>query len=476
MKLPEDFLAQMRALLGADAEAFLQAASQDDASVSLRQNRRKCSLLPFENAQPVPWCPGGFYLDKRPTFTLDPLFHAGAYYVQEASSMFLYQVVQEALRILPPHDGPLRVLDLCAAPGGKSTLLIDALPDDAVLVANEVVHTRANILAENLSKWGYPHVLVTEAKPEDLPGTYDLILTDVPCSGEGMFRKDSQAVEQWNVANVRMCAARQREIVQSIWPRLRPGGCLVYSTCTFNTAENEENVTWIADTLGAEVLAVDTRASLGRSLDELGITASLLPDAPALPVARFMFHRSRGEGLFMALLQKNSSNLAGVAGASFAGASRKDKNRRLAPVKTGRERLWPMDCLRDAETFQTVEVQPGRYHAMSASVKDLYDVFAKARVRMHLAGITLGELKGRDLVPDAVLALSQQLDRQQLVCTEVDTKTALDYLRRSAVTLNTNLPRGYVLLCYHGLPLGWAKHLGNRANNLYPNDWRIRTL
>lgn len=464
MKLPEDFLAQMRALLGTDAEAFLQAASQDDASVSLRLNRRKCSVPPFGDAQPVPWCPGGFYLDKRPTFTLDPLFHAGAYYVQEASSMFLYQVVQEALRILPPHDGPLRVLDLCAAPGGKSTLLIDALPDDAVLVANEVVHTRANILAENLSKWGYPHVLVTEAKPEDLPGTYDLILTDVPCSGEGMFRKDSQAVEQWSMANVRMSAARQREIVQAIWPRLRPGGCLIYSTCTFNTAENEENVTWIADTLGADVLPVDTSVSLGRSLDELGITASLLPDAPVLPVARFMFHRSRGEGLFMALLQKKDQSVTD------------DKKRRPAPSKLAKVKLWPMDCLRDAEAFQTVEVQPGRYHAMSASVKELYDAFAKARVRMHSAGIALGEMKGSDLIPAASLALSQQLERRQVLCAEVDTKTALDYLRRSAVTLNTNLPRGYVLLCFHGLPLGWVKHLGNRANNLYPNDWRIRTL
>ncbi|MBO5718787.1 MAG: SAM-dependent methyltransferase, partial [Bacteroidales bacterium] len=164
-QLPDDFIRQMRSLLGDDADAFLQAASQDDASVSVRLNRRKAAPLSFEETTPVTWCPQGYYLSERPSFTLDPLFHAGAYYVQEASSMFLWTAVQQALRVMEAENRPLKVLDLCAAPGGKSNLLLDVLPEGSVWVANEIVHSRANILAENLTKWGYPHVIVTEAKP-----------------------------------------------------------------------------------------------------------------------------------------------------------------------------------------------------------------------------------------------------------------------------------------------------------------------
>nr|MBQ5604624.1 rRNA cytosine-C5-methyltransferase [Bacteroidales bacterium] len=459
-QLPDDFIRQMRSLLGDDADAFLQAASQDDASVSIRLNRRKAAPLSFVETTPVTWCPQGYYLSERPSFTLDPLFHAGAYYVQEASSMFLWTAVQQTLRVMEAENRPLKVLDLCAAPGGKSTLLLDVLPEGSVLVANEIVHSRANILAENLTKWGYPHVIVTEAKPEDLCGTYDLILTDVPCSGEGMFRKDDQAVEHWNLGNVEMCAARQREILQAVWPRLRPGGCLIYSTCTFNTAENEENIAWIASHLGADVLSVDTEKLLGKSFDDLGITPSLKGD---LPSARFMFHRSRGEGLFMALLQKFSDH--------EAAASRQAK----LSVKTCKMPEPAQRMLQSSDDFVCVEVA-GRYHAMSAEVLSLYDGLAKSKVRMHQAGIALGEIKGKDFIPDAALALSLALKQDAVSLASVDKERALSYLRREAIVLDANVPRGYAILQYEGQNLGWIKNLGNRANNLYPNEWRIRKL
>ena len=475
MMLPEDFVRQMQSLLGDDADAFLQAATQADASVSIRLNRRKASPLPFSDASPlpfsdttpVPWCPYGYYLAERPSFTLDPLFHAGAYYVQEASSMFLWMAVQEALRAMQAENRPLKVLDLCAAPGGKSTLLIDALPEGSILVANEIIHSRANILAENLTKWGYPNVIVTEAKPEDIDGTYDLILTDVPCSGEGMFRKDAQAVSHWNLGNVDMCASRQREILEAIWPRLRPGGCLIYSTCTFNTAENEENVAWIAQQLGAEVIPVDTLSSLGKTQEELGIVSSLSsPSAlqdKTLPVARFMFHKTRGEGLFMALLQKSSED-----------AVSHSRQAKLS-VKTCKMPETAAKMLCQAENYACVEVS-GHYHAMSPEVLSIYDAFAKRKLRMHMAGICLGEVKGKDFIPDAALALSLALRQEAVSVAQVDKETALSYLRREAIVPTADLSRGYAILQYEGQNLGWIKNLGNRANNLYPNEWRIRNV
>lgn len=469
MMLPDDFIRQMRSLLGDDADAFLQAATQDDASVSIRLNRRKTAHvstadLPLADAKPVPWCPLGHYLSERPSFTLDPLFHAGAYYVQEASSMFLWTALQQALRLMQAEERPLKVLDLCAAPGGKSTLLLDVLPEGSILVANEIVHTRANILAENLTKWGYPNVIVTEAKPEDLEGTYDLILTDVPCSGEGMFRKDAQAVEHWNLGNVEMCASRQRDILEAIWPRLRPGGCLIYSTCTFNTAENEENVAWIASHLGAEIMPVDTAHLLGKNYEDLGIVSALSAASDkhdaSLPVARFMFHRSRGEGLFMALLQKHDEDIHTTRATKIA-------------VKTLKMPETAAKVLREPERYACVEIA-GRYHAMSPEVLALYDVLAKRKVRMHMAGICLGELKGKDFIPDAALALSTDLSQQELAVASLEKELALSYLRREAILPPGDLPRGYVLMQYQGYNLGWIKHLGNRANNLYPNEWRIR--
>lgn len=256
-----------------------------------------------------------------------------------------------------------------------------------------------------------------------------------------------------------MCAARQREILQAVWPRLRPGGCLIYSTCTFNTAENEENIAWIASHLGAEVLSVDTENILGKSFSDLGITPSLKGD---LPAARFMFHRSRGEGLFMALLQKHPSQ---------------DTQQRASKLSVKTVKMPPMaaQLLRDAQAYHCVEVG-GRYHAMSAEVLAVYDALAKSKVRMHQAGIALGEIKGKDFIPDAALALSTALNKEAVPMANLDKEMALSYLRREAVLPNANLERGYVLLQYESLPLGWIKHLGNRANNLYPNEWRIRKV
>ena len=275
-------------------ERYLQSFEQE-APVSIRLNPRVASTWTVSEGEHVHWCHDGFYLPFRPNFTFDPLFHAGCYYVQEAASMFLSHILATHL----PADKPVDALDLCAAPGGKSTLLCASLPQGSVLYSNEPVRQRASILAENMQKWAYGHCIVTNNYPRDYRKSklkFDLILCDVPCSGEGMFRKDAATVGEWSLQNVARCQQLQRDIVADAWECLNDGGLLVYSTCTFNTKENEENIRWILSAYDAELLCVDTKA-------EWNITGSLLEGFDA-PVYRFIPGITRSEGLFMCAIRK----------------------------------------------------------------------------------------------------------------------------------------------------------------------------
>ena len=284
-------------------ERYLQSF-EEEPPVSIRLNPKKTEGLSVADGEQVPWCRGGYYLPQRPNFTMDPLLHAGCYYVQEAASMFLDEVLRQMHNAYISHQPsairPLAALDLCAAPGGKSTLLRAALPENCVLYSNEPVRNRASILLENVTKWGYQNHHVTNAYPRDYRKEkmkFDLILCDVPCSGEGMFRKDPATIREWSPQNVEKCWQLQREIVADAWQCLNAGGLLIYSTCTFNTKENEENIRWILDNYEAEVLPVETRP-------EWNITGSLLSGFNE-PVYRFIPGISRGEGLFMCVLRKN---------------------------------------------------------------------------------------------------------------------------------------------------------------------------
>ena len=289
IELPAPFIERTRRLLGADYDSFA-AALDSESPVSLRLNPGKSR--PTEVlGEAVPWSAQGYYLPERPAFTFDPCFHAGAYYVQEASSMFLGRVIAQYIKT------PVRYLDLCAAPGGKSTDAIASLPAGSLVVSNEVIPNRAYILAENIVKWGSPYSIVTRNEAADfarLESYFDVIATDVPCSGEGMFRKDPAAIAEWSPAGVARCADRQRQILDDVWPALRPGGLLIYSTCTYNTEENEEMVLYLMNRLGATPLTVDTDPTWG-------IAPALMPSVTAY---RFMPHLTRGEGLFLAVLQK----------------------------------------------------------------------------------------------------------------------------------------------------------------------------
>ncbi len=409
MTLPKDFEDYTRALFGEERYAKFLASFYEKQPVSVRLN-------PFKpgkefQGKPIPWCKDGLWLDSRPDFTLDPLLHCGCYYVQEAGSMFLYQVLKQYV------DNPVQMLDLCAAPGGKSTLARAALPKGSILYSNEPDHKRANILTENLQKQGHPDIIVTNNYPIDYKKSrqmFDVILTDVPCSGEGMFRKDEGAVKEWSIQNVIKCRDLQRSIVEDIWPCLTDGGLLIYSTCTFNTRENEENVRWIAEEMGAEILSVETS-------QEWNITGSLLEGFNA-PVYRFIPGITPSEGLFMAVLRKHG-DYSPVLSNTRQSKKKKDKQKSQALLR----------IMHDGNNIAAKENNPPHAEAL------LYNL-------------------STEKYPQAELNLQQ----------------ALSYLHREAITLPDTTPRDYIIVTFEGHPLGFVKNIGNRANNLYPQEWRIR--
>lgn len=455
-KLPDDFVSYTEKVMGESRFARFMSSFEEEPPVSVRV-KRGCRLpLGGEEDGRVPWCHDGVYLKQRPQFTLDPLLHAGCYYVQEASSMFLAEVLRQHV------NGTVAMLDLCAAPGGKSTLALQTLPEGSLLVSNEPVKTRANILAENLSKWGNPNVIVTNAYPADIARSgalFDVVLCDVPCSGEGMFRKDEGAIGEWSVQSVDRLWRLQREIVAEAWKTLRPGGLFIYSTCTFNLREDEENVRWIANEYDADILPVNISG-------EWNITASLLEGFDS-PVYRFIPGITRGEGLFMAVLRKSGSeSLPSCERRQRKGVKEKKGSGSFAVPWKGWKGL--------GEGFQYVQLGE-KVLALPFGLAPYYNILRDARVHMVKAGVALGTVKGRELVPDIELALSDILDKQLFPTCEADLATSLAYLRRDAIVLPADMPKGYVLITHEGHELGFVKNIGNRSNNLYPQEWRIKS-
>ena len=451
--IKESFRKYLEEAIGSENALVAFSAFDAPASVSVRANPFKSGRIP--EGRKVAWSEHGRILPERPQFTLDPHFHGGAYYVQDSSSMFVGHVFRTlAARMSLPQDRPVRVLDLCAAPGGKTTDLAASLRtmfgDRFLLVSNEVMKQRVGVLADNVALWGDPNVMVTSDDPRafsSLTGFFDVIVADVPCSGEGMFRKDEEAQNQWSEDNVALCEARQRRIIADVWPSLACGGLFIYSTCTFNRYENDGNVAWVAEELGAEPLLKEDVAGGYEGVIKTGLGYSLVPG--------FV----EGEGQYCSALVKTGDC------AYVESRQRQGRAARPAPLPKGLERLLD----REVSFRQKGDVVT----AVPSSLAQLVGILEQS-LHVVAAGCAVGTVKGNVLVPDADLALSLMLDRTAFPSVEVDRNTALSYLHRDAITLPEGTERGYVLICHEGLPLGFVKNLGNRCNSLHPQSRRIR--
>ena len=436
-------------MLGGELDAFLRSL-QTERETSVRLNDKvpfeALSVLHDAGMEEVPWCPDGYYLKRRPQFTLDPLMHAGCYYVQEASSMFLDEVLAQFVR---PDS---IVLDMCGAPGGKATLISQFLNEEGLLITNEVVRQRVFILSENIQKWGNGNAVVTHNQARDFgdkaENLFDCVLVDAPCSGEGLFRKDEGAVDEWSLRNVQMCAERQRDILRYVWPALKPGGILIYSTCTYNPSEDEDNALFIRDTLGADVLKVDIDPAWNITLS-------------ARAGYHFYPHKTRGEGFYLCVFRKREAPFT-----PFRAKAEKTRGSKTVD-ELGELQSWLQHperwSIRQSDRF--TEAYPTRH-------KELID-WLSTHFTCVSTGFGIGELRGKHVAPQHSLSMLKDFRKEAFPQVELSLEMALAFLRSEALIL-PDQPSGYLLMTYQGVPLGFVKNIGNHSNNLYPNEWRIR--
>jgi len=451
LSLPAPFLQTLEGVVGFNKAAFeaVHASQETVTAIRVNPNKNPDQIL-FEHTSPVPWCPHGHYLNARPSFTLDPSFHAGAYYVQDASSMFLWQALTH---VVGDSDG-LKVLDLCAAPGGKSTLLSSYF-ENGLVVSNEVIKQRAAVLVENTSKWGAHNMVVTNNDPshfQSLPQFFNVMVVDAPCSGSGLFRKDPGAMDGWSRDLVALCAQRQQRILADALPALALGGTLIYATCSYDPNEDEHIADWLVNEMGLTPQTIDINNYPG-----IVETAATISKAPGY---RFYPDQIKGEGFFIAAFKKEKE--VGTAVSSF-----KSKDAVLEKLtKKMQEQL--AEVLPANDTIATF-LQSGMIKAIPAVFESSILQLA-SQLYIKKAGVSVGELKGKDFIPAHEYALSYlPLDLFNRV--DLDKEQALSYLRRAE--FNCSGEKGWNLMRYNGLGLGWAKILPNRTNNYYPQEWRI---
>jgi len=401
----------------------------------------------------IPWSSWGYYLSERPSFTFDPLFHAGAYYVQEASSMYLEQALRQTVEL----SRPLKVLDLCAAPGGKSTLIQSILPEDSLLVSNEVIRSRAGVLQENMIKWGAAGVVVTNNDPADLgrlENYFDVIVVDAPCSGSGLFRREPEAIEEWSPDNVQLCHQRQQRILSDIWPALRKDGVLIYSTCSYSKEEDEEILDWMITALGATScqLQVDPAWHIVESQSEKGGYGY-----------RFYPDKLEGEGFFIAAVRKEEGDTFTYPKSKRQGIeklSRKD----VEELKGWVKEVEALSFFRHEDMIRALP---------AALMEDLS--YLQSFCYLKKAGVLLGKPSVKEFIPDHELAMSTMIG-EQLSAVELSREEAIGYLRKDELRMAGDKlqgARGWTLVRYQGQNLGWIKVLPNRINNYYPKEWRI---
>ncbi|MFM6954625.1 MAG: methyltransferase RsmF C-terminal domain-like protein [Sphingobacteriaceae bacterium] len=446
--LPEALIDSLKRIATPEVPTFIQLHKSEETLTSVRMNPSKPSSV-FLKEEAIGWSTEGKYLAKRPSFTADPLFHAGAYYVQEASSMFLEQALKQT-----DLSRALKVLDLCAAPGGKSTLLSSLLNDESLLLANELIKTRVPILSDNLIRWGKLNTYVSNNDPKDferMSGFFDVIVVDAPCSGSGMFRKDPEAISQWSEDAVQLCSQRQQRILADIYPALKENGLLIYSTCSYSKEENEDICDWLAETFELESLRIPLESDWG-----IQETQS---DKKKQWGYRFYPHLLKGEGFFLACFRKKEASEA------LNIRHKKEERNRISATKLAEINRWL-----NPNTAYEISVLNDTFLAIPTNQLKDFD-FLREQLYLKKAGTRLGKFAGNDFIPDHELALSIWASGS-IPRISLNREQALNYLKRIDFTLDTPLT-GWALACYDSLALGWVKVLPKRLNNYYPKEWRI---
>lgn len=451
---PSAFAQRMQKQLHEDWQSFVNA-HQVPSPTSIRISPKKLPRITqictdgSVAVEKIPWTDFGYYLSERPSFTFDPLFHAGAYYVQEASSMLLEQALTQACDLTQS----LRVLDLCAAPGGKSTHLLSLISNSSLLVSNETIRSRATILAENICKWGNINAVVTNNDPEDfqrLNGFFDVIVIDAPCSGEGLFRKDSGAMAEWSEENANLCSSRQQRILSQVWPSLKQNGILIYSTCTYNRKENEQNLVSLVESGQAESVKLKVESSWGiEEVDDRGVIGY-----QCFP------HKVKGEGFFVSVLKKkeDEDEIAARSKKMFEYTSRK---------LTERLSSW----FKNSNDIEFISREDLILALPKENVNEIE--FLSKNLRVIQKGTAVATVKHDKLIPEHAFALSNEINVENFPSIELTRDQAIGYLRKDNLNLTSD-NTGFTLVTFQRTPIGWINQLGNRCNNLYPMNWRIR--
>jgi 16S rRNA C967 or C1407 C5-methylase (RsmB/RsmF family)/NOL1/NOP2/fmu family ribosome biogenesis protein len=452
VQLPQPFIDSLSSIEGFDKEAFVAVHESGGQVTSVRFNPLKTATT--ENELPVagkiPWSSQGYYLSERPPFIFDPLIHAGVYYVQEASSMF----VEQALKQTTDLSQPLRVLDLCAAPGGKTTLLQSLISADSLLVSNEVIKSRAAILEENCIKWGGSNIIVSNSDPATfarLENFFDVIVIDAPCSGSGLFRREPEAIQEWSKQNVQLCHQRQQRILADVYPALKQGGVLIYSTCSYSKEEDEAIADWLVDSFAVDSLKLSLQSDWG--------IVEVQSEQHQAYGYRFFPDKVKGEGFFLSCFRKQEGDTQSV----------KPPKRSLLQKLSKNEVTVVQPWLQPGSPVQLWKQKEALFAFPATLEKELLTIVDNLYVRQ--AGTLLGKIAGQELVPDHALAVST-LVNSTIVAVSLKKEEAIQYLRKEEVTIPA-MQKGWTLVQYRQHNLGWIKVLPNRVNNYYPANWRI---
>ncbi|MBS1496384.1 MAG: methyltransferase domain-containing protein [Bacteroidetes bacterium] len=449
MQLPPELLSSLENVKGFDVNTFTLAHQPENRVVSVRYHPLKSAAIE-KKGEGVPWSTEGYYLDERPSFTLDPLFHAGAYYVQEASSMFLEQALKQSCDITLA----LNVLDLCAAPGGKSTLIQSLISEESLLVSNEIIKTRVNVLLENITKFGAANVVVTNNDARDfqkLPGFFDVVVVDAPCSGSGLFKKNTEAINEWSLQNVELCSQRQQRILADVIPALKPGGIIIYSTCSYSLSENESIVDWLMEHQQFNTVRLQIKGEWNiietESAQHNGYGYRFYPD------------KVKGEGFFIAVLKKADDAIAPKELKANA-RQQQISNKEIDLIKS---------YVKNPGNFSFMQWQKEILAIPTAIYRQV--LMLQSALYIKKAGVTLGSLIRNELIPAHDWAISTILS-DKVLRISVEKEEALEYLRKQEINL-TIAAKGWAIIVYKEIPLGLIKILSGRVNNYYPKEWRI---